>query len=142
MLIEKLPDASDLVNPTVLNAKISEVENKISDNCKYATTQEINKSIAENFAASLKQANLVNQTDFDKKQIRFNRQITSNKIKLLEVQMRLNRLITKNYNFFSGRICFASNDESQNTFVYQPTLDALELKKVKGTDYVISFKSN
>ena len=142
MLIEKLPDASDLVNPTVLNAKISEVENKISDNCKYATTQEINKSIAENFAASLKQANLVNQTDFDKKQIRFNRQITSNKIKLLEVQMRLNRLIAKNYNFFSGRICFASNDESQNTFVYQPTLDALELKKVKGTDYVISFKSN
>ena len=142
MLIEKLPDASDLVNPTVLNAKISEVENKISDNCKYTTTQEINKSIAENFAASLKQANLVNQTDFDKKQIRFNRQITSNKIKLLEVQMRLNRLITKNYNFFSGRICFASNDESQNTFVYQPTLDALELKKVKGTDYVISFKSN
>ena len=142
MLIEKLPDASDLVNPTVLNAKISEVENKISDNCKYTTTQEINKSIAENFAASLKQANLVNQTDFDNKQIRFNRQITSNKIKLLEVQMRLNRLITKNYNFFSGRICFASNDESQNTFVYQPTLDALELKKVKGTDYVISFKSN
>ena len=142
MLIEKLPDASDLVNPTVLNAKISEVENKISDNCKYTTTQEINKSIAENFAASLKQANLVNQTDFDNKQIRFNRQITSNKIKLLEVQMRLNRLITKNYSFFSGRICFASNDESQNTFVYQPTLDALELKKVKGTDYVISFKSN
>ena len=142
MLIEKLPDASDLVNPTVLNAKISEVENKISDNCKYTTTQEINKSIAENFAASLKQANLVNQTDFDNIQIRFNRQITSNKIKLLEVQMRLNRLITKNYNFFSGRICFASNDESQNTFVYQPTLDALELKKVKGTDYVISFKSN
>ena len=82
MLIEKLPDTSDLVNPTVLNAKISEVENKISDNCKYTTAQEINKSIAENFAASLKQANLVNQTDFDNKQIRFNRQITSNKIKL------------------------------------------------------------
>ena len=27
------------------------------------------------------------------------------------------------------------------TFVYQPTLDALELKKDKGTDYVLSWKS-
>ena len=140
MLIEKLPDTSDLVNPTVLNAKISEVENKISYNCKYTTTQKINKPTAENFAASLKQANLVNQTDFDNKQIRFNRQITSNKINLLEVQKGLNRLITKIFNFFSSRICFASNDESRNTFVYEPTLDALELKKDKGIDYVISFK--
>ena len=37
---------------------------------------------------------------------------------------------------------FASNDGSQNTFVYQPTLDTLELKKDKGTDYVLSWKSN
>ena len=37
---------------------------------------------------------------------------------------------------------FTSNDVSQNTFVYQPTLDALELKKDKGTDYVLSWKSN
>ena len=27
------------------------------------------------------------------------------------------------------------------TFVYQPTFDALELKKDKGTDYVLSWKS-
>ena len=27
------------------------------------------------------------------------------------------------------------------TFVYQPTLDALELKKDKRTDYVLSWKS-
>ena len=27
-------------------------------------------------------------------------------------------------------------------FVYQPTLDMLELKKDKGTDYVLSWKSN
>ena len=37
---------------------------------------------------------------------------------------------------------FTSNDGSQNTFVYQPTLDTLELKKDKGTDYVLSWKSN
>ena len=35
----------------------------------------------------------------------------------------------------------SSNDGSQNTFVYQPTLDALELKKGKGTDFVFSWKS-
>ena len=37
---------------------------------------------------------------------------------------------------------FTSNDEPQNTFVYQPTLDTLELKKDKGTDHVLSWKSN
>ena len=36
---------------------------------------------------------------------------------------------------------FTSNDGSQNTFVYQPTLDALEIKNDKGTDYVLSWKS-
>ena len=34
-----------------------------------------------------------------------------------------------------------SNDGSQNTFIYQPTLDSLELKKDKGADYVLSWKS-
>ena len=36
---------------------------------------------------------------------------------------------------------FTSNDGSQNTFVYQPTLDTLELKKDQGTDYVLCWKS-
>ena len=31
-----------------------------------------------------------------------------------------------------------SNDESQNTFVYHPTLDTLELTKDKDTDCVLS----
>ena len=65
----------------------------------------------------------------------------SNKTKHLEVQKKLNGLITKDYNFFLGRIYFTSNDGSQNTLVYQPTLDILELKKDKGTDYVLSWKS-
>ena len=43
--------------------------------------------------------------------------------------------------FALGRICFASIDGSQNTFVYQPTLDTLELEKDKGTDYVLNWKS-
>ena len=35
----------------------------------------------------------------------------------------------------------ASNDGSQNTFIYQPTLDTLELQIEKGTDYVLSWES-
>ena len=36
---------------------------------------------------------------------------------------------------------FTSNGRSQNTFVYQPTLDTLELKKDKSADYVLCWKS-
>ena len=64
--------------------------------------------------------------------------IKQNKTKPLEVSNKLNSLISRDYNFFLGRIYFTSNDGSQNTFVYQPTLDTLELEKDKGTDYVIN----
>ena len=96
---------------------------------------------AESFAARPKQTNLVTKTNFDNKLISLNRKITSNKTKYLEVQKKLNSLITKGYNFFFGRIYFTSNDGSQNTFVYQQATDTLELKKDKGTDYVLSWKS-
>ena len=66
----------------------------------------------------------MNKTDFDNKLTSFNRRITSNKTKHLEVLKKLN------------------NDGSRGTLVYQPILDALELKKDKGTDYVLSWKSN
>ena len=52
---------------TVLITKISEVENKIPDNSKYITSHEFNTLAAENFAAGLKQAHLMNKTDFDNK---------------------------------------------------------------------------
>ena len=71
---------------TVFNTKISEVENKIPDHAKYITTQEFNKLTAKNFAARLKQANLMSKTDFDNKLISFNKTVTSNKTKYLEVQ--------------------------------------------------------
>ena len=48
----------------------------------------------------------------------FNKRINSNKTKHLEVQKKLNILITKVNSFFLGRICFTSNDGSQNAFVY------------------------
>ena len=71
---------------TVFNTKISEVENKIPDHAKYITTQEFNKLTAKNFAARLKQTNLMSKTDFDNKLISFNKTVTSNKTKYLEVQ--------------------------------------------------------
>ena len=45
------------------------------------------------------------------------------------MQKKLSSLITNGHNFFLGRMYFTSNDGSQSTFVYQPTLGTLELKK-------------
>ena len=59
--------ASGLVTTTVLNVKISEVENKTPNHDKYITTPVFHKLAAENFTARLKQANLVIKADFDKK---------------------------------------------------------------------------
>ena len=75
---------------TVFNIKIGKVENKIPDHAKYFTTPEFNNLTVENFAARLKQPNLVTKTDFDDKLTSFNRKITSNKTKYLEVQKKLN----------------------------------------------------
>ena len=80
---------------TVLNTKISEVEKKIPDNSKYITSQEFNKSTAENFATRLTEVNLVNKTDYDNKLTILNRRIASNKTKHLEVLKILDTVITK-----------------------------------------------
>ena len=114
----KIINTSGLMTTTILNTKISEVENKIPNHDKYITTPELNKLTAKKFTARLKEANLVAKTDFDKKLTSSNRTITSNKTKYLEVQKKLNSLITNDYNFFLGRIYFTSNDGYQNTFAY------------------------
>ena len=67
----KIPNTSNLVTTNALNTKIREIEIKLLDNYKYITTQELNKITAENFAAKLKQAHLVNKIDFDNKLIIF-----------------------------------------------------------------------
>ena len=129
--MKKIPDTISLLTTAVLNTKISKVESKIPGHAKYVTTPEFNRLTEKNFTTRLKQANLVNKTDFDSKLTSFNKRIASNKTKHLEFQRKLNRLLTKDYNFFLDRTYFRSNDGSQNTFVYQPTLDTLELKKTK-----------
>ena len=122
----------------VLNKKISKVERKIPNHDKYITTPEFHKFTAENFTTRLKQANLVTKTDFDNKLTSFNKQITPNKTKHLEVQKKVDNLITKDYNFFLGRIYFTNNDEPQDMFFYQPTFNVLELRNDKGTENVTS----
>ena len=89
------------------------------------------------FAARLKQANLVSKTDFDNELTSFNKRIILNKTKPLEVQKKRSSLITKDYNFFLGRIYFMSNDRSQKICLLTNTL---YLKKDKGTDFVFSWK--
>ena len=121
----KIANTKGLMTTTILNTKISEVENKIPNHDKYITTPELNKLTVENVTARLKQADLVSKTDFDNKLTSFNRKITSNKTKHLEHQKKINSLIAKDYNIFVGKNYFTSNDGYQNTFVYQPTLDAL-----------------
>ena len=63
----KIPDI--LVKRTDYNSKPNEPEKKLTHNNhdKYITTPEFNKPTAENFAAWLKQANLVTKTNFDVK---------------------------------------------------------------------------
>ena len=136
-----IPDTSGLVTTSVFITKNSKVESKILGHAKYITTHEFNKLTEKNFAGRLKQANLVNKTDFNKKLTSFNKRINSNKTKHVEVQRKLKSVIAKDYNFFLGTIYFSSNDRFQNTFVYQPALDTLELKKDKRNDYVLSSKS-
>ena len=56
---------SDLVKKTVYNTKINEIDQKITDHdhVKYVIPQEFSNSTADNFAARLKQENLVSKYD-------------------------------------------------------------------------------
>ena len=118
---KKIPNT--IVTTTVFIIKISEVENKIPDNSNYIATQEFNKLMAEHFVARLKQADLVNETDFDNKLTSFNRRITSNKTKHLEVQKKLNSLITKDPNFFLKFILQVMMDLKTRLFMNQHFVD-------------------
>ena len=83
-----MPVTSNLVVTYGLNTKNNDVEKKIPNYDEYITTHEFNKLTAECFATRLREADLVNKTDFNNKLTRFNKQITSNKTKRLEVQKK------------------------------------------------------
>ena len=98
-VINKISNTSNLVTTNVLKTKINEVENKISYHDKQITTPKFNKLIAERFVARLKQANLVTEADSDNKLTILNRPITANETKNLEDQKKLDCLITNGYKF-------------------------------------------
>ena len=91
MLTKKIPDTRGLVTTTVLNTKISQVENKIPDNSSLVVTTVLDSRISElgnnifvyvkfittkEFNQSrLTQANLLSKTDFDNKLISFSRKL-------------------------------------------------------------------
>ena len=77
----KIPNAISLVKRTDYNAKVNEIEKKVTDHNhdKYVTTPELNTLTAENVAARLAQANLVTNTNFYIKIMSLNNTINSNK---------------------------------------------------------------
>ena len=92
----KIPGVSSLVKKTNYNTKVTEIENELPDHNhdKHITTPEFNKLTAENFAARLKQANLVTNTDFYDKLKSLNQKINSNKTKHLLVENEFKKLQT------------------------------------------------
>ena len=79
----KILGVSNLVKKTDYYKKIDEIEKKKKitghDHDKYIGTPEFNKLTAEEFAASLKQANLVKQTEFNNTLMDLNKKITQTK---------------------------------------------------------------
>ena len=61
--VDKIPDTDSLVNTTVFNTKIEEIGKKICDYAKYFTTPKFNKFAGSIFDTTLKQANLVTNSD-------------------------------------------------------------------------------
>ena len=131
----KIPSVSNLVSKTEYNAKISEIENKLTDHNldKYITTSEFTTLAADVFNARLAQANLITKTDFDAKLSSLNRKITQNKSKHLLVENELNKLKTFDSSYFIGKSHF-EEDGTQNYLVFQPVNK--DFKVITNTDYV------
>ena len=92
----KIPSASSLVKKTDHDAKITEIEKKVTDHNhdKYITTSEFNILDGTVFNARLAQAYLITKTDFDDKLSSLNRKIMANKSKNVLVENELNKLKT------------------------------------------------
>ena len=94
---------------------------------------ELNTLAADVFNASLKQTNLVTETDFNAKLSSIDRKVTEIKSKNLLVENDLNKLKTFHSSYFIGE------DGTQNYLAFQPISRCF--KETTGTDYVSSWKS-
>ena len=131
-----------LKKKTDYNTKISDLEKKLTDHKhnKYITTPEFNKLTTENFAAKLKQENLVTKTDFDNKPTSFNRKITSNKTRHLVIENELKKLKTFDLGYFIGKSYF-DEDGAQNCYIFQPISKYLTTTYTKDINYILSWQS-
>ena len=113
----KIPDVTILVKKTSYDAKILDIEKKVTDHDhdKYITISEFNKLTTENFKARLAQANLVTKTDFEAKFVSLNKKINSNKTKHLLVENEF-----KNYNLIRVILNYFGDNGTQNYLVFQP----------------------
>ena len=86
-LENEIPDVSSLLKKTNYNTKISKLQKKITHHShdKYITTPEFSKQTIENFAARLKQENLVTKTDFDDKLKNLTKKLLQTKQNMLKI---------------------------------------------------------
>ena len=122
----KILSVSGLIKKTDYDAKIKDIEGK------YFFTADYNKFTSDIFDVKIKQKELVNKTDIDKKLININRRVTSNKTKHVEADKKLNHLTKKTaqisekgYDFLLGRMYFTGDNGFQNFLVFAPMLSSL-----------------
>ena len=132
-----------MVKKTGYNKKLREIEKKVTNHKhgKYITTPELNKLTAENFAARLKQENLVTKTDFDDKLKTLHQKVNSNKTKHVLVKNELKKLQTFDSSYFIGKSHF-EEDGTQNYLVFQSMYRYF--RKVSGVgngNYIYFWKS-
>ena len=104
----EIPDISNLVKKADYDAKISEIENKVTnlDHDKYIATTKFNKQVAENFDAILAQARLIRKKDVDNKRVSLNTKIDLNKAKQVLAENELKKLQTFDSIYFRGKTQF------------------------------------
>ena len=82
----------------------------------------------------------MNQKDADAKLTNFKKRINSNKAKHLITENELKQLKALDWCYFSDKNLFG-NDGFRKMFVYQPTLNKLQIKYEKTSENVVSWKS-
>ena len=136
----KIRYVSSLVKKIDYNAKISEIEKKVTGNNhdKCITTSECNSLTVKKFAARLAQANLVIKRDFDTKLISLNKKINSNKKKTFTRWKWINKTKSIWFKSFKDKNHF-EEDDNQNYLVFQPMYKYFE--KIGNTDNISEWKS-
>ena len=138
----KIPSVSNLVKKTDYNTKVTEIEDKLNNHHhdKYIDTQEFNKLTADAFNARLAQANLITKTEFHAKMSILNIKITASKSKHFLFENGLNKLITFDSSYFTGKSHF-DEDGAQNYLVFQPIHKYFEFVNINSEWYITSWKS-